>query len=221
MVKKCVLAVAAALGLVAVDASEANAWFQFTNSTSKSVLVVFQWHSPSGCAESGSWETAGWWQLAPGETKVVYGDDLQASSSSNFYYYAETDDQVTAWSGPFQTCVPATSFNWCLHGCNSEPDTRVLGFREVDVGSANNYTVEIVSPACASSAPATRAVGLCEGSVEWADARGFGLPPSPAASKAPVGAAARCSSRRSMAARRSSPPRRGRRSGARPQAPRC
>jgi uncharacterized membrane protein len=132
---------AAGLFLFALlTANDAHAWFKFKNGTSTTVWVSFQWYSP-GCPDGGDWETRGWWKLDPGQTKTVFGSDLQ-SVDSYYYYYAEASDGGT-WSGPFDTCLPQSAFDWCLDVCCT-PTCRVVGFREKYIDGYNNYTITLV-----------------------------------------------------------------------------
>jgi uncharacterized membrane protein len=130
-----VVSLVAALG----STTGADAWFKFNNKTNVTVWVAFQWFSPS-CAAEGKWRTKGWWKLLPGQTKTVFGSDLQ-SASKYYYWYAEGGGLV--WAGPFNTCVPNTAFEWCLNICCT-PTCRTLGFREKYIGSYNNYTINLV-----------------------------------------------------------------------------
>jgi uncharacterized membrane protein len=142
MLNKSIVAMVAGL-LVALGApTQADAWFRFTNSTAKPVYVTFQWYSP-GCKDGGSWETQGWWLIQPGATATVFGRDLQ-TVDEYFYFYAESNDRRLIWSGPYKTCCPSTAFDWCLNTCNNNPNTRVLGFREINIGSYNNYTLNLI-----------------------------------------------------------------------------
>jgi uncharacterized membrane protein len=142
MLRKGIFSLAATLLLLATDPGEASAWFQFTNQTNQPVYVVFQSYSP-GC--SGSWETRGWWLLNPGESKIVFGGDLQQVGSNFCYFYAESADGSLVWNGAYPTSVPTTIFDWCLNTSNSDPATRTLGFREVNVGGNNNYTINLTN----------------------------------------------------------------------------
>ena len=127
-----------------LNASDANAWFRFSNQTSKPVFVAFQWYSPNDCAELGNWESAGWWKLLPGETKTVFGDDLQRVNKY-YYFHAESSDGTLVWAGPYWTCTPAFVFDWCHDLCDTNPLTRILGYREKDIGNYNNYTINLVN----------------------------------------------------------------------------
>jgi uncharacterized membrane protein len=55
-----------------------------------------------------------------------------------WYYYAEATDGAK-WSGDFPTYVNNEAFDHC----DSPPNSSmiVLGFRELDVGDADNYTL--------------------------------------------------------------------------------
>lgn len=141
MLKKIISSLAVAGLITLVNTAEALAAFRFTNSTGKTVWVSFQWYENQD-SDGSDWETAGWWKLEPGETKTVFGADLQ-SVNKNYYYYAETADG-NVWAGPYSTCVPSTAFQWPLNVCNNAPGTRYVGFRHQYIGNYNNYTLNLV-----------------------------------------------------------------------------
>jgi uncharacterized membrane protein len=127
--------------LAAVLASNgAYAWFNFRDKTSATIWVAFQRYSPRR-PNGGDWETKGWWRLEPGQTKTVFGKDLQ-SVNTYYYYYAESNDGAV-WSGPYSTCVPQSAFDWRLNVCCT-PTCRTVGFREKYIGGYNNYTINLV-----------------------------------------------------------------------------
>ena len=139
--KKLVASLVAAVLIGLFSANDANAWFRFSNKTDTTIWVAFQWYSPH-CFEDSNWAVAGWWKLVPGETKTVFGADLQ-TVNKYYYFYAEGADG-SLWSGPFRTCTPATAFSWCDNLCNTAPGTRILGYREKYIGTYNNYTVNLI-----------------------------------------------------------------------------
>jgi uncharacterized membrane protein len=141
MSKKLVVSLMAALLISLLSATDANAWFRFRNKTNTTVWVAFQWYSPN-CDNGSDWAVAGWWKLSPGQTKTVFGSDLQ-SVNAYYYYYAEGADG-TVWAGPYNTCTPIKAFNWCDNTCDNAPGTRILGYREKLVWWYNNYTVNLV-----------------------------------------------------------------------------
>ncbi|GKS69361.1 hypothetical protein W03_13650 [Nitrosomonas sp. PY1] len=125
--------------------TNAHAWFQFKNSTSSTVWVAFQWYSPNSCAndaqhDGGLWETKGWYSIAPGQTKIVFGSDLQSTGNRYYYWYAESSNG-SVWSGAYNTYVPSTAFDWCLN--TGSTNSRIVGFREKYIGTSNNYTVNL------------------------------------------------------------------------------
>jgi uncharacterized membrane protein len=141
MSKKFVAFLMAVVLLVLLSAEDANAWFRFRNKTNTTIWVAFQWYSPN-CDNGSDWAVGGWWKLLPGQTKTVFGADLQ-TVNTYYYYYAQGADG-SVWSGPFDTCTPSTAFSWCDNICNNAPGTRILGYREKYIGSYNNYTVNLV-----------------------------------------------------------------------------
>src|SRR5262245_40402820 len=102
------LAVAALIG--PIGQTEAHAWFQFSNKTSKPVYVAFVRYKPD-CEGGVPWEKRGWWRLEPGQTKTVQGESITNRYS---YYYAESEDRTLLWtsSSPV-TCLPQPAFTWC------------------------------------------------------------------------------------------------------------
>ncbi|MCP3139388.1 DUF1036 domain-containing protein [Pyxidicoccus xibeiensis] len=131
--RKLVMAFAAAAGLG--FAGPAHAWVQFCNGTSVTIWTAYSWYDASCVPEDGSsWRKVGWWDLTPGQCKIVYGP---AISNTFSYYYAEGGGLV--WSGDFFTCTPWNAFNWCDNTCDAS--SRNLGYRELNTGGAQNYTL--------------------------------------------------------------------------------
>jgi hypothetical protein len=74
---------------------------------------------------------------AIGVIVIVYGPSISNQFS---YYYAEGGGLV--WAGPFSTCATNNVFDWCMNTCSSPG--RTIPFRELDTGSASNYTLTFV-----------------------------------------------------------------------------
>lgn len=123
-----------------IGITNAHAWFQFKNSTSSTVWVAFQWYSPISCAKEGLWSTKGWYSIAPGQSKIVFGSDLQSTGSKYYYWYAESSNGAV-WSGAFNTYASNKAFDWCLN--TGSTNSRILGFREKYIGNSNNYTITL------------------------------------------------------------------------------
>ena len=133
---KLAMMVSVAMSVMAVG--KADAWVQFCNGTDVTISTSYEWYAPSCSAEDGSvWNKRGWWNLAPGQCKIVYGP---AISNRFSYYYAEGGGLF--WAGPFSTCGTNNVFDWCDNTC-SIPG-RTIDFRELDTGNASNYTLTFV-----------------------------------------------------------------------------
>ena len=133
---KLAMVVSAALSMMAVG--KAHAWVQFCNGTDVTIWTSYEWYAPSCSGEDGSvWEKAGWWQLTPGQCKIVYGPSISNTFS---YYYAEGGGLV--WPGTFNSCGTNNAFDLCDNTCSSPG--RNIPFRELNTGSASNYTLTFV-----------------------------------------------------------------------------
>jgi uncharacterized membrane protein len=83
----------------------------------------------------------GWWILEPGACALVYANDL-ADVNRYWYYFAEARDG-SFWAGPWSAQVTNEAFggsNWC-HGLGTTAATRTIGYRELDVGDNDDYTL--------------------------------------------------------------------------------
>ena len=68
----------------------------FRNNYPNSVWVCYMYYSPARCGAYGNWGTRGWWQIDPGQTKLVWvGNTLNRYYS----YYAKAADGSTAAYG--------------------------------------------------------------------------------------------------------------------------
>jgi len=103
------------------------------------LYVAIMFYSPDTCAEYGNFQTMGWWSIDPGACANVYSNDLE-DLNRFWYYYAEADDGET-WSGPFTAYVTDQAFNSCV-GIGST-DSRIVGFREFDIGDNDDYTLTL------------------------------------------------------------------------------
>ena len=105
--------------------------------------------NPDTCGgpESQPFEMNGWWRIDPGSCALVFANDL-ADRNQFWYVFAHSSDG-TAWSGPFVATVSRKAFagsNWCWGighgGATSEFET--IGYREIDIGDADDFTVTFV-----------------------------------------------------------------------------
>jgi hypothetical protein len=94
----------------------------FRNNTPSPVWIVLGYHAP-GCEGGVDWAKTGWYKVNPGSTaKVVSG----YVGDQCWLYYAE-DDFGHVWSGPYNTFVPWSAFNWCW--TTASTSGKSVGFR--------------------------------------------------------------------------------------------
>ena len=112
---------------------------QFTNGYSSTLWAMIEWSHPN-CPDGGDWEKKGWWQIEPGQSKVVYGGDVN-DVNRYWYFYAHAADGAV-WSGPFEETVPDRAFDWCEH--TADTSSRTVGMRQLDVDDNDNYNLRLV-----------------------------------------------------------------------------
>jgi len=93
-------------------------------------------------APGSVWTSEGWWQLAPGDCKLVMSRDLDRSS---FYYRATVEGG--GFDGPFAFCSVSDPFT--IQGdedCEARGYERTR-FRKVETGGATDFTLTLVTQA--------------------------------------------------------------------------
>ncbi|HXW70645.1 MAG TPA: DUF1036 domain-containing protein [Methylocella sp.] len=111
----------------------------FSNQYPATVSISILWYSP-GCSDGGDWELAGWYNLGTGQSMTVFFGDL-ADINRYWYFNAEAVDGAY-WAGSVRHEVPDTAFDWCWN--TGSTNERPVGFREIDVGDADDYTLTLV-----------------------------------------------------------------------------
>jgi uncharacterized membrane protein len=103
-------------------------------------------YSPESCGgDGGDFEKMGWWRIAPGSCALVYANDLE-DVNQFWYYYAQADDGAV-WAGPFRAAVSLDPFGgdqWCYGFETSAPGQIIIGYRELDIGDNDDYTLTFV-----------------------------------------------------------------------------
>lgn len=102
--------------------------------------------------DGDNWKSAGWWNIDPGECKVVIGGDL----TQRYYYYRATSPGRTFKGGTYNFCTQSEVFtilgeqgNCTARGYDSN------AFRKLDTGkSAKDFTLNLV-PADEAKEPET------------------------------------------------------------------
>jgi hypothetical protein len=99
----------------------------FQNTTPSTIWVAYAYYAP-GC-EGEDWAKKGWYTVGAGST-VKVGSGWVGGNC--FLYYAE-DNAGHVWSGPYNTFVPFTAFEWCWNTASTGAGDTV-GFRYFCVG---------------------------------------------------------------------------------------
>ena len=141
------VAVLACVSFALLFGSNAHAWWKFCNKTSKTVSVSIVYHDDS-CWDSGyPWVIRGWWTMAQGGCKTVYGGDLQ-DNTGDYFYYAESSDGTLVWTSNTNThTVPFSAFEWCWnegHLCSGGSCGPAVNFRRKNFDGFDNFTTNLV-----------------------------------------------------------------------------
>jgi uncharacterized membrane protein len=112
---------------------------EFCNNYPSPVSIAILWYSP-GCPDGGDWELAGWYNLDTGQCMTVFDGDLE--DINRYWYFTADAEDGAYWAGNVHHGVPYTAFDWCWNtGSTDEVDA---GFRELDIGDNDDYTVNLV-----------------------------------------------------------------------------
>lgn len=114
----------------------------FCNSYTEELWVAYMFYSPGDCGGEGdNWQTIGWFAIAPGACATVYANDLDDVNNRYWYFHAENADGSVFWAGPIGVYVTDEAFNHC-YGIGTTT-SRIAGFRLLDVGDNDDYTVTL------------------------------------------------------------------------------
>jgi uncharacterized membrane protein len=114
----------------------------FCNSFHEEIWVAYMFYSPDTCGQDGNFQTIGWFPMLPGQCTTVYGNSLDDVNNRYWYYYAESLSGST-WSGPIEVYVTDEAFNHCYNIGTTQ--SRIVGYRLLDVGDNDDYTVTLTS----------------------------------------------------------------------------
>ncbi|MBV8913663.1 MAG: hypothetical protein JOZ05_11565 [Acetobacteraceae bacterium] len=109
----------------------------FQNLYTETTYVALLWFDP-GCSPD-PWRKIGWYEVPPGQTVEVVGDDLRTLADPNFAWFVDTGADGPCWSGDRWYRVPHNAaFDQCYDddtGCNAlwpfiagTLDTEWIGF---------------------------------------------------------------------------------------------
>ena len=146
MIRTISVYLAMVMGVAMVGAS-ARADLTICNKTDKSITFAFTtWND--GCSGSTKWRDKGWWNMSPGQCKLV---DTDSFSDKYIYYYARSTDGAYVWtSNTFNWMIPTTAHNTCWSdkvNCqqsdgNPCPGTTWPNHREYHT-TARNFTLNL------------------------------------------------------------------------------
>ena len=111
----------------------------FCNSYPTAIATCISFWEPDECGgdEGNGWHNIGWYWVDPGACVNVFNNDV-ADVNPYWYFYAEATDG-TNWSGEFPTNIKRIAFDHC--DAPADTSMQTVGFRELDVGDADNYTL--------------------------------------------------------------------------------
>jgi hypothetical protein len=100
--------------------------------------------SPDDCSGEGDdWQLMGWYNFNPGDCGLVYANDL-ADLNRYWYYHGRAADGAR-WTGSIGlTPVSNDAFDRCWGLPAAGPDDFEIGFRLLDVGSSDDYTLSFI-----------------------------------------------------------------------------
>jgi uncharacterized membrane protein len=115
------------------------------NEYSSPISVALAYRNRSQCANAGGWIKVGWYNVAPGQCRVVYNGSLK-NVNSHWLYYAHTYDRTIKWAGKYCAYVTNQSFRMCWNDPSVDPGfTRAykVCFRLLDINSYDSYTLRL------------------------------------------------------------------------------
>jgi hypothetical protein len=121
---------------------------KFVNNYPEDVWVAYMFLAKDVCGGGGNsdyggdWQAIGWYHMAPGQSAVVYSNDLDDVNNRYWCYFAATAGLKTVWAGPYPVYAPLDKpFNHCYLAAKSE--WTVVGFRLFDVGDSDDFTMTL------------------------------------------------------------------------------
>lgn len=112
------------------------------NSYPSTLWASIMFYSPETCGgDGGDFEMMGWWRIEPGSCSLVYANDLD----NRFWYYFAHAADGTVWAGPFGANVPRSAFVGECFGAPrvSGSDFERIGYRELDIGDSDDFTLTL------------------------------------------------------------------------------
>jgi len=115
----------------------------FHNQYTAPLSVAIMFLSPDTCSGEGEgWEMMGWWNINPGDSALVYANDLEDLNRYWYYYAHASDGTRWAGNGEWVRSVPQAVFDQCF-GLGVTGETEQVDFRQLDIDSNDNYTLNL------------------------------------------------------------------------------
>lgn len=142
--KRSVLVTALAVGaLMILCGAKAQAGLHICNKTENKLYVAVAIMSGDCYMDWCSERVQGWWNIEAGDCKTPIGENLDTSSDTDYYYYAEDSNGAT-WTGGLSLCVdPQNAFDFkdreeeqCVSGTHKN-------FKKIETGSYTDYTLSL------------------------------------------------------------------------------
>ena len=114
---------------------------RFCNNYPSTIWTTIAFFSADCGGDGQPYEKVGWWPISPGACLEVFSGDLQ-DVGQFWYYHAEADDGAS-WDGEFGTDATNAAFDRCWD-IGTTNDDRELGYRELDIGGSNDYTLTFI-----------------------------------------------------------------------------
>lgn len=93
-----------------------------------------------GYHEEGDWMSEGWWRVNTDQCQTT----IEGNLSSRYYYvFAQDEGSGKIWGGEYPFCIAPGGFAIASDGSCNQLGFQPAGFREIDVGQASQYTLEL------------------------------------------------------------------------------
>jgi len=99
-------------------------------------IMIEYLHPPCRDFDGFPWQKTGWYNLDPGQQKVVFRGGLNLINRF-WYFYAQATDG-TRWMGSYPELVRSAAFRECA-GLADNVNYHSIGMRELDIAGQADY----------------------------------------------------------------------------------
>lgn len=141
--------IALALPVILLAAAPAHAKLEICNKTPSPFSVAIAFETDADIVSQG------WWTVDPDKCSTVIEGDL---TRQYYYHYVKSRPLNVEWAGTFNFCTTEDpQFRISGAGGCEERNFHATGFRQIDVGSNKDFSLDITmgpAPAAAATPPA-------------------------------------------------------------------